>query len=228
MKFIIGNWKMNGTMADKENLLKSIKSVKTKNKIVMCLPFTLLHGDNYNVAIGAQDVSNHNDGAFTGDISAAMLKEAGAQYVIVGHSERRLYHFETNEMVKEKATVALKHKLIPIVCVGETMEEKMTGHTVSVIKKMLMESIPDSGEYIVAYEPRWAIGTGMTPSTSDIVLALKTVLETLPTPVPVIYGGSVNATNAHDIASIPYVNGLLIGGASLKTETFLPIIKALD
>jgi triosephosphate isomerase len=108
------------------------------------------------------------------------------------------------------------------------MEEKMTGHTVSVIKKMLMESIPDSGEYIVAYEPRWAIGTGMTPSTSDIVLALKTVLETLPTPVPVIYGGSVNATNAHDIASIPYVNGLLIGGASLKTETFLPIIKALD
>lgn len=227
MKFIIGNWKMNGTSTEKDYVLKSLKDIKTKNKIVMCLPFTLFSGENYGITLGAQDVSSHPNGAYTGDISATMLKDANVQYVIVGHSERRLYHNETNEMVREKATMAIKNGIIPIVCVGETLEEKNAGHTIAVIKKMLLESIPESGEYIVAYEPRWAIGSGLTPTEPEIVTAVKAVFDSLPTPMPIIYGGSVNSDNAHDIVSIPYVDGLLIGGASLKTDTFLPIIKSI-
>ncbi len=229
MKFIIGNWKMNGDMASKESMLKSLKTVKSGNKIVLCLPFTLLCGkNNSGISIGAQDVSFHENGAYTGDISATMLKEMVVEYVIVGHSERRTNHDETNEIVRQKATTAIKNGIIPIICVGETMEEKNAGHTTSVIKKMLLESIPDNGEFIVAYEPRWAIGSGLTPTTNEIVSAVKTIFETLPNTMPIIYGGSVNKDNARDIISIPYVDGLLIGGASLKSDTFLPIIKAID
>lgn len=228
MKFIVANWKMNGTVAEKDTMFKELSKTKTKNKIIMCLPFTLLSGENQGVTTGAQDVSNHENGAYTGDISATMLKEMGAQYVIVGHSERRLYHNETNEQIKEKATMAIKSGIIPIVCVGETMEEKNAGHTISVIKKMLLESIPNNGEFIVAYEPRWAIGSGITPTTNEIVTAVKAVFDSLNTPMPILYGGSVTADNARDIISIPYVDGLLIGGASLKSDTFLPIIKSID
>ena len=228
MKFIVANWKMNGSKEEKESMLKSLKGLKTKNKVVLCLPFTLLCGENHGITIGAQNVSNHDNGAYTGDISAKMLKEMGAQYVIVGHSERRLYHNETNEQIKEKATMAIKNGIIPIVCVGETMEEKNAGHTISVIKKMLLESIPDNGEFIVAYEPRWAIGSGLTPTTNEIVTAVKAVFDSLNTPMPILYGGSVTLDNARDIISIPYVDGLLIGGASLKSDTFLPIIKSID
>ena len=108
------------------------------------------------------------------------------------------------------------------------MEEKNAGHTIAVIKKMLLESIPENGEYIVAYEPRWAIGSGLTPTESEIITAVKTVFDALPNPMPILYGGSVNANNAQRIVSIPYVDGLLIGGASLKSETFLPIIKSIE
>ena len=180
MKFIVANWKMNGTVAEKDTMFKELSKTKTKNKIIMCMPFTLLSGENQGITTGAQDVSNHENGAYTGDISATMLKETGAQYVIVGHSERRLYHNETNELVREKATMAIKSGIIPIVCVGETMEEKNAGHTISVIKKMLLESIPENGEYIVAYEPRWAIGSGLTPTTNEIVTAVKAVFDNLP------------------------------------------------
>ena len=228
MKFIIGNWKMNGNQDDKKSMITALQNIKNTNKIVLCLPFTLLCGDNSGITIGAQDVSNHPNGAYTGDISATMLHDLNVQYVIVGHSERRLYHNETNETVKEKATIAIKNGIIPIICVGETMEEKNSGHTTSVIKNMLLESIPDDGEYIVAYEPRWAIGSGLTPTTNEIVTAVKTIFETLPNPMPVIYGGSVNQDNARDIISIPYVDGLLIGGASLKSKTFIPIINSID
>ena len=219
---------MNGNMGDKESLLTAINNIKTDNKIILCLPFTLLNGNNHGITIGAQDVSPHDNGAYTGDISAQMLNDMGAQYVIVGHSERRLYHNETNETVHQKAEQAIKHKIIPIVCVGETLEEKNAGRTTSVIKQMLLESIPTNGDFIVAYEPRWAIGTGQTPTTNEIVSAVKTVFDTLPVPMPILYGGSINSTNARDIISVPYVNGLLIGGASLKSDTFLPIIKSID
>lgn len=227
MKFIIGNWKMNGNCDEKENLLKSIKTTKTKNKVVICLPFTLLPGESHGVTIGAQNVSEHDNGAYTGDISAKMLREMNAKYVIVGHSERRLYHKETNKQVRAKATMAIKNGLIPIICVGETAKEKESSQTTAVIKKMLLESIPESGDYIVAYEPRWAIGTGIVPKKSEITSAIKTIFNTLPQPMPVLYGGSVNSDNASKIISIPHIDGLLIGGASLKSETFIPIIKSI-
>ena len=228
MKFIIGNWKMNGDAKEKAKMIKALSETDTKNTVILCLPFTLLRGDNKNVVIGAQNISKHENGAYTGDISGQMIADMGAKYVIVGHSERRLYHNETNEIVKQKATMAIKHGITPVICVGETMEEKNAGHTISVIKSMLLESIPDDGEYIIAYEPRWAIGSGLTPTTNEIVTAVKTVFETLPTPMPILYGGSVNQNNAHDIISVPYIDGLLIGGASLKSDTFIPIIKSIN
>ena len=228
MKFIIGNWKMNGTMVDKASLFKSLKDVKTSTKVIMCLPFTLLNGDNSGITIGAQDLSDHENGAYTGDISATMLKESGIKYVIVGHSERRLYHNETNDIVKEKAIMAIKNSIIPIICIGETAEEKQSGKTISVIKKMIKECSPDQGEYIIAYEPRWAIGTGITPTPDEITKVFQEIHNSANKNIPLVYGGSVNQTNAKDIIALPYVDGLLIGGASLKSKTFLPIIKSIN
>jgi len=232
MKFIVGNWKMNGNMDDKETFLKALKNVHTNNKVIMCLPFTLLHGKDYGATLGAQDISEHMNGAYTGDISGQMLKDAGIKYVIVGHSERRLYHNETNKTTLAKATAAVKNDLIPIICIGETAADRAAGRTMSVVKKMLLESVPANGDYIVAYEPRWAIGTGKTPTTEGIATIMETIHKALNgigrKDVTLLYGGSVNATNAKQIVSIPYVDGLLIGGASLKNETFVPIIKSID
>ena len=228
MKYIIGNWKMNGNMNDKESLFRAISTVKTNNTVIICLPFTLFHGEKHNVTIGAQDVSQFENGAYTGDISATMLNDCGVKYVIVGHSDRRIKHNETNEIVKAKAEQSIKHNIIPIICIGETADEKDSGQTETVIKKMLLESVPTNGEYIIAYEPVWAIGTGKTPTKDEIEKVVKIIADTLPHPIPILYGGSVNLDNTHDIISIPNVNGLLIGGASLKSETLIPIIKSID
>ena len=232
MKFIIGNWKMNGDMSEKDSLLKSLKNVHTKNKVVICLPFTLLCGNDFGITIGAQDLSPYTNGAYTGDISGQMLKEFGAEYVIVGHSERRFYHNETNQIVKDKATSAIQQEIIPIICVGETAAERNCGRTMSVVKKMVLESVPDFGNYIIAYEPRWAIGKGITPSKTEIEAVHETIFKTLrgikKENTPIIYGGSVNAENAGTIANLSHVDGLLIGRASLKSETLLPIIKSIE
>lgn len=231
MKFIIGNWKMNGNIEQKETMFKALKNVKTDNKVVICLPFTLLYDNKFKISVGAQDVSEHSNGAYTGDISAMMIKDMGAEYVIVGHSERRLYHAETNEIVKAKASAAIKNNLIPIICVGETAEEHNAGRTMSVVKKMVLESIPENGKYIIAYEPRWAIGKGVTPSEQEITSVHETIFKTLrgihKENTPILYGGSVNQDNAANISNLTHVDGLLIGGASLKVETFLPIIKSV-
>ena len=232
MKFIIGNWKMNGNTEQKDVLLKSIKNVQTNNKIVICLPFTLLHGNDFGITIGAQDISEHTNGAYTGDISGQMLKDANIKYVIVGHSERRFYHNETNDIVKAKATTAVAYGITPIICIGETQGERNMGRTMSVVKKMLLESVPDYGEYIIAYEPRWAIGSGATPSVSEIKAIHETIFKTLRNinreNTPILYGGSVDAENAKTITSVAHVDGLLIGRASLKSDTFLPIIESID
>lgn len=232
MKLIVGNWKMNGTRDGKEELLKSLKNIHTKNKIVLCLPFTLLCGNDHGITLGAQDISEHDNGAYTGDISGQMLKDTDVKYVLVGHSERRKNHNETNAIVKAKATAAIKNKIVPIVCIGETDADKKAGRTMSVVKKMLLESIPAHGEFIVAYEPRWAIGSGKTPTDTEIASVIETIHKALHAAghddVAVLYGGSVNATNAKQIANLKYVDGLLVGGASLKSDTFLPIIKSVD
>lgn len=232
MKFIVGNWKMNGTPESRDTLLKSIRNVITDNKIVVCLPFILICGNDFGVTLGAQDISEHDNGAYTGDISGQMLNDANVKYVIVGHSERRTYHHETNETVRAKATAAIKNKIVPIICVGESTEEKNSGRTMTAVKKMLLESIPSSGEFIVAYEPYWAIGSGKTPSGSEIADVFETIRKALSNAgrddVALLYGGSVNATNAKEIVNIKNVDGLLVGGASLKSDTFLPIIKSID
>ena len=168
MKILVGNWKSNGNRKDKQKLLTALNKVKTKTKIVLCLPFTLLYGDKTKISLGAQDISLYPNGAYTGDISGKMLKDAGVKYVIVGHSDRRKYHHETNAIVKEKATIAIQNGIIPIICVGESESEHKNSKTKSVIKKMLIESIPDNGNFIIAYEPSWAIGTGKTPTKSEI------------------------------------------------------------
>lgn len=232
MKFIIGNWKMNGNMADKDALFKSLKNIHSDNKIVVCLPFTLLNGNDFGITIGAQDISEHDNGAYTGDISGQMLKDANVKYVIVGHSERRKYHNETNEIVRKKADAAIKSGIIPIICIGESLDDKNAGRTNSVVKKMLLESIPKSGEYIIAYEPCWAIGSGKIPTDDEIAAVFETISKALHgvgrDDIALLYGGSVNHTNAKQIMDIKNVDGVLVGGASLKSDTFLPIIKSID
>lgn len=232
MKFVVGNWKMNGTWDDKETFLKALKNVKTDNKIVMCMPFTLVYGNDHGITIGAQDISEHRNGAYTGDISGQMLNDADVKYVLVGHSERRLYHNETNAIVKAKANAAIKNGITPIICIGETATDKKAGRTMSVVKKMLLECIPETCKYIIAYEPRWAIGSGKTPTTEEIAAVFEMIHKTLHQVgcenIALLYGGSVDSTNAKQFANVPHVDGLLVGGASLKSDTFLPIIKAID
>ncbi len=232
MKILVGNWKSNGTLKEKKQLLTALNKLKTKAKIVLCLPFTLLYGEKTKISIGAQDISLHPNGAYTGDISGAMLKAAGVKYVIVGHSERRKYHHGTNAIVKSKATTAIQNGIIPVVCIGESESEHKNGKAKSVIKKMLLESVPDNGDFIVAYEPRWAIGTNITPTKTEIESIHKVIFETLHkmnhARIPILYGGSINATNAQNFINLNYVDGLMIGRASLKSETFLPIIKNIN
>ena len=232
MKILVGNWKSNGNRKDKLKLLSTLKKVKTNTKIILCLPFTLLYGDKTKVSIGAQDISLYPNGAYTGDISGEILKDAGVKYVIVGHSERRKYHHETNEIVKHKANIAIQNGITPIVCIGESESDHKNGKTKSVIKKMLIESVPDNGNFIVAYEPRWAIGTGITPTKSEVESIHNMIFDVLKglnrARTPILYGGSIKASNVKKFIDIPHVDGLMAGRASLKPETFLPIIKNMN
>ena len=232
MKILVGNWKSNGNRKDKQKLLSALKKVKTNTKIILCLPFTLLYGDKTKISIGAQDISLYPNGAYTGDISAEMLKNIGVKYVIVGHSERRKYHHETNEIVKNKANIAIQNGITPIVCIGESESDHKNGKTKSVIKKMLLESIPDNGNFIVAYEPRWAIGTGIPPTKSEVESIHNMIFDVLKglnrARTPILYGGSIKASNVKTFIDIPHVDGLMAGRASLKPETFLPIIKNMN
>lgn len=232
MKFVIGNWKMNGNTREKSDMIQALSELDTKNTVILCLPFTLLGGDNKDINIGAQNISEHENGAYTGDISGKMIADMGAKYVIVGHSERRFHHHETNEKVHAKAAAAIRHNLIPIICVGETLDEYKAERTIPVIKEMLNRCLPETGDFIVAYEPRWAIGTGLTPTTKEVTKIHQMIFEHLNAHghggKPIVYGGSINQSNATAFASVPHVDGLLIGGASLKVETFLPIIKSIN
>ena len=231
MKFVIGNWKMNGSREILREMIEKTNGIKTENRVVLCVPFTMLGEKSEIIAFGAQDVSAHERGAYTGEVSAAMLIAAGAKYVIVGHSERRMYHDETNDIVREKATRALDAGLTPIICVGETMDEKRAGKTLDVITAMVRESVPNDvhDDIIIAYEPRWAIGAGITPTVEDITTAHRVIADTLSymglDGTPILYGASVNSTNVADIVAIENVAGVLVGGASLKPDEFVPIIE---
>lgn len=233
MKVIAGNWKMNGTRNGLKDMVAALQNVETENKVILCVPFTMLGVDGGKVSLGSQDVSTHDHGAYTGEVSAQMVADTGAKYVIVGHSERRQYHNETNDIVRQKVEAALSAGLTPIVCVGETMDEKQAGKTMEIIESGVRESIPNNidKDIIVAYEPRWAIGAGLTPTTEEIAEAHKLIADTLTSMglagTPVLYGASVKGSNAAEIMSIPNVDGVLVGGASLKPDDFIPIITSV-
>lgn len=233
MKILVGNWKSNGNLADKKKMFSALGRITTDIKIILCLPYTLLCGKKgKNVMVAAQNISDFENGAFTGDISGQMLKNIGVQYVLVGHSERRHYHHETNNVVKNKAQLAIKYGLTPIICIGENLAEHRANKTKSVIKKMLLESIPDTGKFIIAYEPRWAIGTGVTATKNEVKTIHQMIFDILTSinaeKTPILFGGSINAKNVTKFTNIPHVDGFMVGRASLKPETFLPIIKNMN
>jgi len=233
MKIIAGNWKMNGSRDALEKMANALRDIDTKNRVILCVPFTMLGKKYDTINLGAQDVSLHDHGAFTGEVSASMLRDANVSYVIVGHSERRQYHNETNDIVRQKAAIAMQNGLTPIICVGETMDERNAGKTMAIIESGVRESIPSDvhGDIIVAYEPRWAIGAGLTPTDSDIASAHKLIADTLESMglagTPILYGASVKGNNAAQIMSIKHVDGVLVGGASLKPDDFIPIITSV-
>jgi triosephosphate isomerase len=242
-KLIAGNWKMNGSLAANQALLQGIRAglQAPTCEIAVCVPAAylaqcqgLLAGSP--VELGAQDVSQHEAGAYTGEISVGMLKEFGVRYAIVGHSERRLYHGESDAVVAAKAQRALAGGVTPIVCVGETLAEREAGKTEEVVKRQLAAVIHLNGhcisEIVVAYEPVWAIGTGKTasPEQAQQVHAVLRAQLKAATPqfdrIKILYGGSMNAANAVQLLAQSDIDGGLIGGASLKAPDFLTIIAA--
>ena len=242
-KLIAGNWKMNGGIAANDALVRAVVAglKDAACTVAVCVPAPYLaqvqmlrHGSP--LELGAQDVSSHEQGAFTGEVSAAMLKDFGVRYAVVGHSERRQYHGETDQLVADKARAALAHGITPIVCVGETLAEREAGHTEEVVKRQLAAVIHANGhcisEIVVAYEPVWAIGTGRTatPEQAQQVHARLRAQLQAATPhadrVHLLYGGSMNAANAASLLAQPDIDGGLIGGASLKAPDFLQIIAA--
>jgi triosephosphate isomerase len=235
-KIIVGNWKMNCLKKDGGNLATQIRqsAKNSANVIVVCPPFTIVSEiatilADSNIDIGAQDCHYEEKGAFTGNISPAMLVDSGAKYVILGHSERRAYHAESSDLVRKKSLAAIKGNLIPIICVGESLAERESGQAKQVVEKQLVESLPEnSSNFIIAYEPVWAIGTGKVASSGDI-LEMHNFIASLPICAgkPILYGGSVNDANSVEILAINNVSGLLIGGASIVAEKFLKIIDNL-
>lgn len=242
-KLIAGNWKMNGSLAANAQLLKAILNGlgEPACQVAVAVPNpylaqcqALLAGSV--IELGAQDISAHESGAFTGETSGAMLKDFGVRYAIVGHSERRQYHGETNELVALKAQRALACGITPIVCVGETLAEREAGRTDEVVKRQLAAVIHTNGhcvsEIVVAYEPVWAIGTGKTasPEQAQQVHAVLRAQLKAASPnadrIKLLYGGSMNAVNASVLLMQPDVDGGLIGGAALKAQDFLQIIAA--
>lgn len=234
-KLIVGNWKMNGLMADARQRVDALLAAKSAAfDMVLCPPATLahaLHGWTKDSAlkIGGQDCHAQVSGAFTGNISAQMLKDLGCTHVIVGHSERRQYHRETSAEVAAKAKAAHEAGLIAIICIGETDEERSAGRANDVVSEQLAASVPDCATVentVIAYEPVWAIGTGKVASTDDIKGIHAIIREKSRVRAKILYGGSVKGSNAAEILHLPNVDGVLVGGASLKAEEFLAIAKA--
>ena len=235
---VAGNWKMNGLKRSVDDLEKIVAGAQRlpKVELIVCPPSTLLASfaeaaRGSPVAIGGQDCHAMASGAYTGDIAAEMLKDAGAAAVIVGHSERRRDHGETDAAVRAKALAAKRAGLLAIVCVGETRAERQSGATLAVVGAQVDGSLPDDGaDVVVAYEPVWAIGTGLTPTTADVAEVHSAIRRRLGSRyghsgqgIRVLYGGSVNAANASELLGVDDVDGALVGGASLKPAEFLAI-----
>lgn len=239
-KLIAGNWKMNGTQEDLPDLDTLAKAHgDARVDVVICGPATLLgRMTTTGLTIGGQDCHPSTSGAHTGDISAPMIADAGATYVITGHSERRTDHHEDDALVMAKTAAGWHAGLHVILCIGESEAQYCNGETLNVLRAQMDRSIPDGATpetTTIAYEPIWAIGTGLTPTPDEIAAvhaALRAYLEArfgaAGTAMRLLYGGSVKASNAGDIFSLPNVDGALVGGASLKAADFSPIITALE
>lgn len=241
--YIVGNWKMNGTraMLSEARAIDRAAQRYMKAEVAVAPPYTLIHAvhrEAEQIGVGAQDCFPGEDGAHTGDISANMLADAGAKFVILGHSERRTDHRETNKLINAKIESALEAGLRIILCCGESLETRDAGEAEDFVLKQLKASLPkieDAAERLtVAYEPIWAIGTGRTATTKDIAAMHKAIRglldetygEETSAEVRILYGGSVNADNAREILGTPEVGGALVGGASLSAESFLGIVVA--
>jgi triosephosphate isomerase (TIM) len=235
---VAGNWKMNGLAASIGQLQAVIAGAGDvpKVELMVCPPATLIASFaaaacGTPVLIGGQNCHALASGAYTGDISAEMLKDAGASAVIVGHSERRHYHHETDADVRAKAQAARRAGLTPIVCVGETRAQREAAHALEVVTTQLLRSLPDgAADFVVAYEPVWAIGTGLTPTPADVAEMHRAIRGHLVARygaagqgARILYGGSVNPKNAAELLAVENVDGALVGGASLKAEDFLAI-----
>ncbi|MCC7152845.1 MAG: triose-phosphate isomerase [Rubrivivax sp.] len=240
---VVGNWKMHGSRARNAELLAAILAAAPgAAELAVCAPFPYLADaaaalSGSALALGAQDCSAHAEGAYTGEVSAAMLAEIGCRYVIVGHSERRAQHGESDGLVAQKAQAALAHGLTPIVCVGETLLQREHGQTGAVVGRQLAAVIGQLGERIgaivLAYEPVWAIGTGRTASPQQaqevhalLRAQLQAAMGTAAAQVRILYGGSVKPDNAATLFAQPDIDGGLIGGASLKAADFVAIARA--
>ena len=237
-KLAAGNWKMNGLTA----ALAELDAIAARDNgcdVLICPPATLITAavaHSGEIAIGGQDCHAKDAGAHTGDISAAMLRDAGASHVILGHSERRTDHGETDPQVAAKAGAAYGAGLVAVICIGETEAERDGGQTLDVIAAQLAGSVPDAAtaaNTVIAYEPVWAIGTGRTPTNDQIAEVHALMRDRLAArfadgaDFTLLYGGSVKPGNASEIFDIPHVNGALVGGASLKAADFGPIVDAL-
>jgi len=237
---IAGNWKMNpATRAQARALAEGLRAGVDGVDLLVCPPFTalavvaeVLAGSG--IAVGGQDCSPLGVGAHTGDIAAAMLRDAGASHVILGHSERRRDHAELDEMVRQKVVAAMAAGLVPVVCVGETEEQRLSGRETEVVGWQLEGSLPQDFAGVIAYEPVWAIGTGRTPTAADVAAMHAFVFEELTRQFggkaaewPILYGGSVKPGNAAALMRVPHVHGALVGGASLNAGEFLAIARAV-
>lgn len=245
-KVIAGNWKMNmlpnEALAFIETIIPMVKN--TENEVILCVPYTdlfysLLAAQNTNIKIGAQNMHFEENGAYTGEVSAQMLKCIGVEYVIIGHSERRQYFAETDETVNKKIKTALKHELTPIVCVGETLEQRESGKTQEIITnqtRLALEGLntDDVKKVIIAYEPIWAIGTGKTATSDDANNSIKNIRNEIAKlygndiaeEIIIQYGGSVKSSNAKELFNTSDIDGGLVGGASLKPDEFAKIVNS--
>lgn len=241
-RLVIGNWKMHGLLADNATRLAELSAVPidaSQCEVAVCVPFPYISQASAAlqgtvITVGGQDVSPHESGAHTGDVSAAMLADTGCRWVLVGHSERRYAHTETDQQVADKARAALQAGLTPVVCIGETLAEQKAGHTLGVVARQLAPVLAlgaDSlKQLVVAYEPVWAIGTGQTATpeqAQQVHAAIRASLNAAGAEqVRILYGGSVNADNAASLFAMPDIDGALVGGASLKASEFLSIVAA--
>ena len=243
-KVIAGNWKMNMLPNEAIDFIQELTPLvkDTKNEVILCVPYTdlfyaLLHVQDTNIKIGAQNMHWEEKGAYTGEVSAPMLKSIGVEYVIIGHSERRQYFAETDETVNKKIKSALAHGLKPIVCVGETLEQREAGETEKVVTNQIAKAFEgieasDLEKIIVAYEPIWAIGTGKTATSEDANNSIKAIRKEISEiygnvaeDVIIQYGGSVKSTNAKELFETSDIDGALVGGASLKVDEFAKIVN---